>query len=56
MKELMSVRPPGESFNEACIAIGRELKGAGLRPSRIITHGITQPDGSQIYHVFIKGE
>ena len=51
--DIFTVRPPDEDFKDSCNAIEAELKIAGLKASRIV-EGITQPDGSKMFWVFLK--
>ena len=55
MTTLQFNRPKDEPFNKSCIEIGKKLKERGMRPSRIYTQGLTDTDGSQIYHAVVKG-
>lgn len=51
--DIYTVRPRGEDFKDSCNAIKAELKTVGLKSSRII-EGITQPDGSKMFWVYLK--
>ena len=53
--DIFAVRPPGEDTQDSYLASHKELEGAGLKPSRIVK-GITQPDGSTIFNVFLRSD
>ena len=53
--EMIAVRPPHEDLNESIFKIREDLERAGLNPNHaVIEPGITQPDGSKIYHVSVQ--
>jgi len=52
--DIYTVRPPGESVSYSCAMIEAELKTAGLEADKIVK-GITQPNGSQEYWVYLRG-
>ena len=54
--DIYTARPPDEDFNESVAAIKAELTTAGLDTQNItIEAGLTQPDGSIVYYVYLGG-
>ena len=51
--DIIAVRPPGETVSYSCCMIEAELKTAGLKAEKIVK-GITQPDGSQEFWVYLQ--
>ena len=51
--DIYTVRPPGETVSYSCAKIEEELKTAGLEVEKIVK-GITQPNGSQEYWVYLQ--
>ena len=53
--DIFTTRPPGETLTYSCAKIEAELKTAGLEAEKIV-EGITQPDGSKMFWVYLKDE
>jgi len=52
--DIMTVRPPGETASYSVGHILAELKTAGLETENaIVTKGLTQPDGSILFYVYL---
>jgi len=51
---MISVRHACETVSYSCCNIEAELKVAGFDLEKVlITKGITQPDGSQVYNIYL---
>ena len=51
--DIFTIRPPGEILSYSYAKIEAELKTAGLECEKIV-EGITQPDGSKLFWVYLK--
>ena len=52
--DIYTVRPPYETLVFSLAHIEAELETAGLELEKIV-EGITQPDGSKVFWVYLKG-
>jgi len=53
--DIFTVRPHGEAPEDSEKAIREELGAAGLVIDRV-EEGVTQPDGSVVWYVYLKDE